>query len=153
MPLNVDKISTGSLSVNGIEINNSGLQTVAVDGVTITGDGTLGDPLVAVTPTPSYKVYSAMLTQTGTSAPVEMFVFQNTIGTVQWFYDSVGQYKTNVLGVNGEVFTLCGGASTNPNRISITPDLFGKVNIVTTNNTSISNNVLTYTCVEIRVYN
>jgi hypothetical protein len=48
MPLNVDKISTGSLSINGTEITGDALQTVAVDGVTITGDGTLGNPLVAV---------------------------------------------------------------------------------------------------------
>jgi len=48
MPLNVDKISTGSLSVNGTDITGNALQTVAVDGVTITGNGTLGNPLVAV---------------------------------------------------------------------------------------------------------
>jgi hypothetical protein len=82
MPLNVDRISTGSLSVNGTDITGNALQTVAVDGVTITGDGTLGDPLVAVPLGPAYKVYTAYI-EMGSGNVLKLF--QNTLGvTLTW---------------------------------------------------------------------
>ena len=66
MPLNVDKISTGSLSVNGTEI----------------------------TPTvPSYKVYTALLSQTGTNPPVAT-VLENTLDEdITYQYNSAGYYS------------------------------------------------------------
>jgi hypothetical protein len=71
MPLNVDKISTGSLSVNGTEINkNGGL---------------------------AYKIYTALLTQSGTNAPVAI-VLENTLGgDITWEYDGVGEYSISNL--------------------------------------------------------
>jgi len=48
------------------------------------------------------KVYVALLTQTGTNAPVAT-VLKNTLGgTVVWTYDSVGQYH----GTLASAFTL-----------------------------------------------
>lgn len=51
--------------------------------------------------TTSYKVYTALLTQTGASAPVAT-VLENTLGvTLVWSYSSTGNYLTNyVLGTN-----------------------------------------------------
>ena len=42
-----DEYLAGAISVEDFANQVGGLQTVAVDGVTITGDGTPGDPLVA----------------------------------------------------------------------------------------------------------
>jgi len=63
MPLNVDKISTGSLSVNGTDI---------------TGNA-------------PYKVYTALLTQNLVDAPTSI-VLENTIGNIIWSFDSNGIY-------------------------------------------------------------
>jgi hypothetical protein len=60
---------------------------------------------------PKYKVYTALLTQTGTDAPVAT-VLENTIGNITWEYFGTGIYncksicnfignKTHFLGVNG----------------------------------------------------
>lgn len=38
-----------------------------------------------------YKVYSATITQTGTTAPIAT-VLENTIGEIVWSYDAPGQY-------------------------------------------------------------
>lgn len=84
-----------AMSIEDLGTQIGGLQTVAVDGVTITGDGTLGDPLVASVPTPtqSYKVYTAILTQSGTAAPVAT-VLDNPDGLVITFSrNSAGSYS------------------------------------------------------------
>ena len=45
-----------------------------------------------------YKVYTALLTQTGTNAPVAT-VLENTLGgTVVWSYVSIGQYRGTLTG-------------------------------------------------------
>lgn len=45
-----------------------------------------------------YKVYTALLSQTGTSAPTAT-VLENTLGgTVVWTYDIVGVYKATLSG-------------------------------------------------------
>ena len=48
--------------------------------------------------TPSYKVYTALLTQSGTNAPVAT-VLENTLGIVPvWSYDEVGYYILTASG-------------------------------------------------------
>ena len=47
-----------------------------------------------VAPTPAYKVYTALVTQTGTNAPVAT-VLENTIGNIWFTYDGVGSYRIN----------------------------------------------------------
>lgn len=153
-----DEYLAGAISVQDLAAQVGGLQTVAVDGVTITGDGTLGDPLVAVVPTSSYKVYTASLTQTGTAAPVPT-VLENTLGTTVTFnYLSPGAYlvsfgtppnfvKTTFLAspLNADAsnwFLFANKIST-PTRIQLTT----RVNNVATNN------LLNNTFIEIRVYN
>jgi hypothetical protein len=45
-----------------------------------------------------YKVYTALLTQSGTNAPVAT-VLQNTLsGTITWSYSSVGNYQGTLVG-------------------------------------------------------
>ena len=48
--------------------------------------------------TPSYKVYTALLTQTGTNAPVAT-ILQNTLGGIPIFsYVSTGEYNITLTG-------------------------------------------------------
>lgn len=48
--------------------------------------------------TPPYKVYTALLTQTGTDAPVAT-VLENTIGDIWFTYNDVGVYNINSDGL------------------------------------------------------
>jgi len=50
-----------------------------------------------VTAVKPYKVYTALLTQTGTTAPVAT-VLENTIGNIVWTYDSTGFYFATLAG-------------------------------------------------------
>ena len=51
---------------------------------------------------PAYKVYSALLNQTGINPPVAT-ILENTLGvTPTWYYDNQGNYRAEALGV----FTL-----------------------------------------------
>ena len=49
--------------------------------------------------TPPYKVYTALLTQTGTDAPVAT-VLENTLGTVSYEYAAEGVYLIKLNGGN-----------------------------------------------------
>lgn len=46
---------------------------------------------------PKYKVYTALLSQTGTDAPVAT-VLENTLGGIVWSYYDVGQYQAQLAG-------------------------------------------------------
>ena len=86
-----DGYLAGAISVEDFANQVGGLQTVAVDGVTITGDGTPGDPLVAAGGS-SYKVYTALLSQTGTNPPVAT-VLENTLDAdITYQYSAPGAY-------------------------------------------------------------
>jgi hypothetical protein len=86
------------IKFSDLQAQLGGLQTVSVDGVTITGDGTPGDPLVAVTGGSSYKVYTALLTQTGTDAPVATVLENSLGGTPVWYRNDVGSYIIELIG-------------------------------------------------------
>ena len=71
MPFKIDTIETDNLSVNGTQITENG-----------------GSP---------YKVYTALLTQTGTNPPVAT-VLENTLGVNLTFgYLAIGVYTINNL--------------------------------------------------------
>jgi hypothetical protein len=44
-----------------------------------------------------YKVYTALLTQSGTNAPIAT-VLENTLGNIVWSYSSVGSYQATLTG-------------------------------------------------------
>ena len=46
---------------------------------------------------PTYKVYTALLTQSGTDAPVAT-VLENTLGDIVWTRDTTGQYLGTLTG-------------------------------------------------------
>lgn len=102
-----------------------------------------------------YNVYTALLTQTGTNAPVAT-VLENTLGaTITWSYVGVGQYYATA---SSAVFTaskttgiLSNSSSTGINAfVNISTTVF---NTVTTVSGTVSNNELSKNMVEIRVYN
>lgn len=63
--------------------------------------------------TPPYKVYSALLTQSGTNAPTAT-VFENTIGNIVWTREGTGYYYgtlANTFTVNKTFVIICSGYS------------------------------------------
>lgn len=103
----------------------------------------------------SYKVYTALLSQTGTSAPIAT-VLENTLGaTITWSYQNTGNY---IATANLPVFT-------NNKTPSFTSETFvGNINSLVINTTQMvlntygttfmsENSLLTKTPIEIRVYN
>ena len=111
-----------------------------------------------IPPAPTYKVYTALLTQSGTTAPAAT-VLENTLGTTVTFsYTFAGQYlisfgvapnfgKTTFLSspLNADTnnWFLVVNKYTSPTRLELTT----RVNGVDTNN------LLNSTFIEIRVYN
>ena len=104
-------------------------------------------------PEPAYKVYTALLTQTGTNAPVTT-VLENTIGSITIIRSGVGEYRVQSSGL----FTL------NKTTFDITPilgfikqDQLSNINEITfiTRGTSniTSDGLLASKKLEIRVYN
>lgn len=58
-----------------------------------------------------YKVYTALLTQTGFLAP-SAIVLENTIGTVTWAYEGLGQYSATFFGYTPQKIVVFTGAGT-----------------------------------------
>ncbi len=125
-------------------------QVLADAGEFLQADGSGG---VSYQPVLPYKVYSAILNQTGTNAPVEAFVLQNTIGPITWQYLSTGNYRTTSLGTYGKVFALIGGSPGSQRIVSVYLNIFGGVEIITSSTTGVVNGYLSNTPIEIRVYN
>ena len=102
-----------------------------------------------------YKVYTALLTQTGTDAPVAT-VLENTLGgEVVWSYAAVGIYQ----GALSEAFPISktilflqntGGQDSN---YYINDNNIDYVGIATAEAGVSTNNILFNTPIEIRVYN
>ena len=108
-----------------------------------------------------YRSYTALLTQSGTDAPVAT-VLENTIGNIVWTRDFVGQYTGTLIGAfpldksfiimqhydmtgaGGSVDALIGGPGGNPN-----------IAVVYTNDIAFNSidNALYFSSIEIRVYN
>lgn len=97
----------------------------------------------------SYLVYTALLTQSGTDAPVAT-VLENTLGgTVVWTRDDVGDYYGTLNGVfteNKTWFSVPKANSSNPLAMS-----WANVNTVRVQSNSLDGN-LDITSIEIRVY-
>jgi len=82
------KFHTVASNINTVErgsaLSNAGREIYTMQDITDT--------------TRPYKVYTALLTQSGTNAPVAT-VLQNTLsGTITWSYSSVGTYQATLVG-------------------------------------------------------
>jgi len=106
------------------------------------------------------KVYKALLTQTGTSAPVATVLVNTLSGTPVWSYNSVGQYILTLTGefiatktlvfigggdtASGDFFEWAIDTTTKPNSLTF---VFRDVS-----SNSPSNNLLSETAITIEVY-
>lgn len=84
-----DNIDKAEINMTKEEIESAGAGAVAAEKVANQTQETIDD---GVRP---YKVYTALLTQTGTDAPVAT-VLENTIGNIVWSRVNTGQYRATL---------------------------------------------------------
>ncbi len=106
-----------------------------------------------------YKVYTALLTQTGTDAPVAT-VLENTIGNVVWTRTGIGQYEASSAGfIQDKMWFSITQTTYGVTSTTIIEDYTtGPIAYINTYDlpTALDNyadDVLNKTCIEIRVYN
>lgn len=146
------------LDVNGTG-NFSGVLTAptAPAGTNTTQVATTAFVTAAARP---YKVYTALLSQTGTSAPTAT-VLENTLGgDVVWTRFSIGTYRATLSGafVTNKTFITAnfGGSLASLYRATASVNTSSNIQIETTNNSgTYGDNYMsnTATMIEIRVYN
>jgi hypothetical protein len=100
-----------------------------------------------------YKKYVATVKQTGTSNPV-VTVLENTIGTIVWTRDGVGQYigtLSTAFPTDTKTFTLVGKSNQNFfDLFRLNNDEVALLSADTTN--TLDDELLQDTAIEIRVY-
>ena len=110
--------------------------------------------------TSTYKVYTALLTQTSTNAPTAV-VLDNTIGTIVWTRNSNGNYSGTLTGAFISSKTALfiqdnvtlSSIAVSPADVWIERTDANTVNVYTMNSSNLIDNVLNNTTIEIRVYN
>jgi hypothetical protein len=141
-PLTVDNTLVYDESTNSLRIDTTKIATKYYSG-SLTGGSA------------SYLVYTALLTQSGTSAPVAT-VLENTLGgTVVWSYDDVGVYIGTLAGafVIGQTACIMSPVSGGTSRLSphsFNPD-FVELYVYDLSDAG-ADDYLVSTFVEIRVY-
>jgi hypothetical protein len=107
---------------------------------------------------PAYRVYTALLTQNGTTAPVAT-VLENTIGVMSLEYSNPGTYYITSVEFNGfadygkVAVLLTNGGSGYFTSAQYVPSING-ITIRTVNNLNIAtNDLMSGTTIEIRLYN
>lgn len=108
---------------------------------------------------PNYKVYTALLTQTGVAPPVAT-VLENTLGEISFTYDGIGAYLANSDGLFtlNKTFSIIGTSSdgSTSNLVGILSNYSNNTILITSGdavNGIPSNEFLQNTPIEIRVYN
>ena len=107
-----------------------------------------------------YKVYTALLTQSGTNAPVAT-VLENTLGEVTYSYTAVGKYSitSNGLFLTNKTVVFFGDIVNNANGLSLVATIQGedvnpnRLPFYTNIDGANTNFALLKTPIEIRVYN
>lgn len=102
-----------------------------------------------------YKSYVALLTQSGTDAPVPT-ILENTIGNIVWLRIADGEYEGKLTNgfVVGKTTIICPSSSSVGATITNDVPDNSTIIIVTGNSTDIYvDNLLNNTTIEIRVYN
>lgn len=108
---------------------------------------------------PSYKVYTALLTQTSTSDPVAIEL-ENTVGVITWEYVTVGGYKLTLPSAYDptKTFIMIGNGDTNAFGSFVWAKETGNPNEITFYLTKVpsltaEDNLLADTAFELRIYN
>ena len=103
----------------------------------------------------TYKVYTALLTQSGTDAPV-VTVLENTLGEILvWSYSSNGTYGTTINDslINNTYLSITNNMYDVDLVLQILSPGDGIIEIATFDNGALTDGVLSDTPIEIRVYN
>lgn len=104
----------------------------------------------------SYKVYTALITQSGVGGDPTVEILENTIGNIVWIYSSVGVYKGVLIGkfTNNKTWVSISPVIIAPTLDTATPELDGifrqdsdTIVILTKDDDKLLN-----TSIEIRVY-
>lgn len=102
----------------------------------------------------NYKIYSALITQTGTNAPTVVILEPNTIGNIVWTYVGIGQYKGTLAGAfqaQKTAFLFAPGQGNKINTaISLVPPNSFNISVYVAD--VLADNYLYETLIEIRVY-
>jgi hypothetical protein len=103
---------------------------VAVDGITITGSGTLADPLVANVGV-SYKTYKGFLTISGGGTVVSFDSITNEIGNIVWTIQTTGLLFGTLTDAfpSTKYFGIVGGMLASPYFFSIERQLDSRVRV------------------------
>lgn len=98
----------------------------------------------------TYLVYTALLTQSGTDAPVAI-VLHNTIGEIVWTRTGVGSYTGTLVGAfpENKTFAIMGSQYLNAWILERNDD---NTVVIATYSGGASDDVLINTSIEIRVY-
>ena len=111
--------------------------------------------VVDLIPNESHKVYTALLSQISTNAPVAT-ILENTLeGTVIFSYSEVGSYIATLTGAFVLNKTWCSITSTASANVTVTAGR-GSDNTVNINSFlsgTLTNSIMSPVCLEIRVYN
>ncbi len=159
-----------SVATDKLQVNGNITATSYSGGATLTGTPTAPTASVGTSTTQiattafvqanarPYKVYTALLTQSGTSAPVAT-ILENTLGTtINWSYNAVGSYQATAA-----VTTFTANKTALFVSPTVVDSMVNFLNINTTQTQIITKNVFTgtpvagngqlsVTSVEIRVY-
>lgn len=108
---------------------------------------------IGSTTIPDYKVYRALLTQTGTSAPTAT-ILEDTINGITWNYDGVGQYYANITPYTSILILIGDSDIGNKSNVIQAYDNLGSGVFIDTSNTGVGgNNILSNTSIQIIIYN
>ncbi len=115
---------------------------------------TVGELNEVVNNTPPYRVYTALLTQSGEDAPVAT-VLENTIGSLNLSYIGVGYYEinSNSLFTSDKTFFLYNGVIDGTIQITLNQTDESVLRILTSENNILQDELMFNTPIEIRVYN
>lgn len=149
-----------SIPFNGIPDNANRIMVWDVDAKVIQIINTLDNTVYAELSsgsTPAYKVYTALLTQSGTNAPVPT-VLENTLGEIIWTRNSVGVYTATSFFarfVSGKTicFTTFGNFDSDPSTAAASYTTNSTVTLNTYLPTDGSYDNFSNLAFEIRVYN
>lgn len=136
--------TNGDLTVNSFA--GTGTRTIVSD-----ADGNLSATATPPDPRP-YKVYSALISQTGTSAPVVVNVYENTLGfTPTWTRTSVGTFSASGTFVGNKTQVLFQFSSyTTGNAYTSAANVGSTVTLITASNGALTDGISGY--IEIKVY-
>lgn len=144
---NGHKFNTGIVTITNL--SGTGTRAVVAD-----ASGVLSAP--DINPARPYKVYTALLSQFGTDAPVAI-VLENTIGTIVWTRFNEGEYRGTLIGAFTNCWTIINVNNVNNNGdfayAKIMRQSINVVVIVTVTDGVVTDGMLESTEIEIRVYN